>query len=76
MDLGEGEAPLVEAQGYRSPYGEEGPLSVTQAVRITHLPIDVGTDSAPRVQFSATVGEEPQVEVRLVQGYSEEDERG
>jgi hypothetical protein len=66
MDLGEGEAPLVEAPAHYSSYGEEGPLSETQTVGSTHLPINCRTDDTFRVRFPTTVGEEPQVEVGLI----------
>jgi hypothetical protein len=39
----------------------------TQAIGSTHLPLpDVRNDNAPKVRFSATRGQEPEVEVALV----------
>ena len=41
-------------------------FSGSQAVGSAHLPYTVRTDNAPKVRFSATLGEEPEVEVVLV----------
>jgi hypothetical protein len=47
MDLGEGEAPLVEAPAYHLSYGEDGTFSETQAVGSTHFPGDVISTGTP-----------------------------
>jgi predicted ATP-binding protein involved in virulence len=49
-----------------SPKGLESAFSEIQAVGSTHIPHTVRTDDGPRFRFSATVGQEPEVEVALV----------
>ena len=46
---------------------EEGAFSQTQAAGSTHLPLHCTNLQHLKARFSATVGEEPEVEVALVQ---------
>ncbi len=48
------------------PNVREGAFSGIQAVGSTHLPYAVRPYNTPKLRFSATLGEEPEVEVKVV----------